>query len=109
MSSKPQRLYFRASSTANHAILINAGKNIIAFPGSSGEYLVYAYENGSFVEKATISFGEEYSYDAMRGLYIGNFLYIYNTVGITSYSLDDFAKTDALSMDENDSVYTIID
>jgi len=45
----------------------------------------------------------------MRGLYIGNFLYIYNTVGITSYSLDDFAKTDALSMDENDSVYTIID
>ena len=102
-------IYYSEASYNHHAILINAGKNIIAFPGSSGEYLVYAYENGSFVEKATISFGEEYSYDAMRGLYIGNFLYIYNTVGITSYSLDDFAKTDALSMDENDSVYTIID
>lgn len=99
-----------SSASYNHkAILINAAKNIIAFPsvsynyynGNGAKYLVYSYdEELGFKKVAEFSVkGDEYYWQEMRGLFIGDYLYVCSTTGIASYKLADFSFVDSVNMD----------
>lgn len=83
-----------SEASYNHrAILIDANKSIIAFPADD-KYLVYRYRDGSgFSKKAEIGFGgtefEQYAYN-LRGLYIGDILYVVSPVSIATYDMDNY-------------------
>lgn len=83
----------------NHkAIMIDTAKNIFGFlyGGYDNNYKSYYYyatytydkENG-FIETAKylINDGSEYEYNAVRGVYIGDYLYLATNKSITSYEL----------------------
>lgn len=73
----------------NHkAMLVSKEKNIIAFPGESG-YLMYSYneDKGFNLEKA-LSF--EMGGD-LRGLYIGDYLYITGEGGLVAIDLSEYS------------------
>ena len=73
----------------NHkAILIDAGKNIIGFPAGEG-YDVYGWtaERGFFL-RARIETGA-WGW-GMRGLYIGNYIYVVSDSKVTILDTDDF-------------------
>lgn len=105
-----------SSASYNHkAILINAAKNIIAFPSISysyeykyggynngAKYLVYSYDEELGFKKVAefrVNGADDYYWSEMRGLFIGDYLYVYSTSGIASYSLADFSFADSVNMD----------
>lgn len=84
----------------NHkAIMIDPEKNIFGFMyyGAKGDgyqygyyYATYTYdETEGFIETACyeINDGSEYEYDAVRGLYIGDYFYLATNKSITSYEI----------------------
>ena len=87
----------------NHkAILIDSKKNIIAFP-SDNEYMVYSYDKSKgFIKKAAITLNtmfDEYTglyYDdyVMRGIFIGNYIYVMGGKSISSYNINDYQIID---------------
>lgn len=83
-----------SEASYNHrAILIDANKSIIAFPADD-KYLVYRYKDKTgFSKKAEIGFGgtefEQYAYN-LRGLYIGDVLYVVSPISIASYDMDNY-------------------
>jgi inhibitor of cysteine peptidase len=89
----------------NHkAILIDAKKNIIGFPVSEynydysnkSNYKFYKYDNNEFVEIGSILFNEKFDYSNLRGLYIGNYIYIYSqNQFVNSYDMNTFAQVDS--------------
>ncbi len=94
-----------SSASYNHkAILINAAKNIIAFPTDSSKYLVYSYdEEKGFEQMAEIHISGKLDYykyyGEMRGLFIGDYLYVYSPVGIASYNMNDYTFKASVNLD----------
>ncbi len=73
------------------AVLINKDKNLIGF-SSRMNYFILSYTGEGFEVKAELPLLEKNYYPVTRGLFIGEYLYIVEDMGITSYSLKDFAK-----------------
>lgn len=96
--------YTYTEASYNHkAVLIDPHKNLVAFSVTNAQgrqsYLVYAYD----AEKGFIRRGElkpvYQDYPAwMRGLYIGDFLYIVTPDGLTAYRLADLQQTARLPL-----------
>ena len=77
---------------SNHkAILVDAEKNLIAFPADSA-YFIYRYtaDNG-FTLAARVSMTADLSSWNLRGLFIGDYFYVLGDSGVTVISLADFA------------------
>ena len=96
--------YPYTEASYNHkAVLIDVQKNLIAFSVANAQgrqsYLVYAYD----AEKGFIRRGElkpaYQGYPAwIRGLYIGDFLYLVTPDGLTAYRLADLQQTARLTL-----------
>lgn len=80
----------------HHAILIHPSANIIGFSAEGfsenqyrNEYLVYTYENDSFVERFKLDNNpEEYGYCTIRGTFIGDVFYLLSGNGrVQSFDL----------------------
>lgn len=82
----------------NHkAILINGVKNIIGFPVQGGKYLIYSYDYNEkiFVKEATLTASDSSNTMNTRGIFIGNYLYLYDSLtGIKSYAMDGYTLID---------------
>lgn len=101
--------WWTEASHNHRAILICVNRNIIGFPSSNGTYRIYGYddENG-FFERGVIDFNEGQSYrnwwrswwGQMRGLYIGDYLYVITNSHIASYCLENFTQVDFVSLTE---------
>jgi uncharacterized secreted protein with C-terminal beta-propeller domain len=96
-------LHYSEASYNHKAILIDSEKNIIAFP-AEGKYLIYSYstENG-FEAEAVISLTRNekdyyYGYQNLRGLYIGDYLYVISDSSIASYSMLTYKFHDMLDL-----------
>ena len=63
---------------------------------SDGEFerafsdVVFAYENGKFVQKAKVDFGK--TFENIRGLYIGEEFYLVSDNTLCVYNINDFSK-----------------
>lgn len=82
---------------SNHkAALIDVEKNLIGFATADSTYHVYGYDpvNG-FTRKARVA---ALSGGGVRGVYIGDYLYVISRNGILSYRLDTFESVGALSL-----------
>ncbi|SEW12528.1 beta-propeller domain-containing protein [[Clostridium] fimetarium] len=81
----------------NHkAILINSVKNIIGFPVQGGKYLIFSYDYNQkkFVKNATLTASDNPKTMNTRGIFIGNYLYLYDSLtGIKSYAMDGYTLT----------------
>ncbi len=76
---------------SNHkAILVDAEKNLIAFPADSA-YFIYRYtaDNG-FTLAARVGMTADLSSWNLRGLFIGDYFYVLGDSGVTVISLSDF-------------------
>ena len=82
---------------SNHkAILVHAGRNIIAFPADDC-YYVFSYSDGEgFVQQGKLRSESGWG-DRLRGLFIGELLYICSETGITVISLSDYAVLHTLT------------
>lgn len=98
-----------SEASYNHkAILIDKDKNIIAFP-ADGKYLVYSYsDNDGFIKMGEISTSIQngnsyYQFYAqnMRGLYIGDYLYVFSYEAIASYNMKDYKLSDYIIFETN--------
>jgi uncharacterized secreted protein with C-terminal beta-propeller domain len=95
--------YYSEVSYNHKAILIDSTKNIIAFP-ADGKYFIYSYSRDKgFEEKAVISLHQNdkdyyYYYQNLRGLYIGDYLYVVSELGISSYSMQTYRLQDTLDL-----------
>ena len=74
----------------NHkAILVDAQKNLIAFPADSN-YYIYRYTDNSFELAARVSMTADLSSWNLRGMFIGDYFYVLGDSGVTVISLSDF-------------------
>lgn len=88
--------YNYSEALYNHrAVLIDVSENIIGFCAEGSDYgkywkryLVFAYENGTFVKQMELDMGEEgENYERMRATFIGDVLYLLNENGsVKAYS-----------------------
>lgn len=77
------------------AILINGVKNIIGFPVQGGKYLIFTYDYNqkTFVQKATLTVGDNSKTINARGIFIGNYMYLYDSsTGIQSFEMDGYTQ-----------------
>ena len=83
----------------NHkAILVSLDKNIIAFP-ADGKYFIYAYDDAAgFALKGQIAMKNGDYLDSLRGLYIGDYLYVLSVKGLEVLSLTDFASVKTVEL-----------
>ena len=96
-----------SSANSNHkATLISYDKNLIGMAmvvdnysfidaySTKVAYKIFSYENGSFVEKASLPIPfSNYSYDdcaLTRAVYVGNYLYLVTPTHCAVYTLDGF-------------------
>ena len=100
-----ENVYYSEALYNHKAILVSGTKNIIGFSAfgywsdiiddevrlRDGEYyFLYAYDNGEFVQKAAIEF-DDYNYGQVRGMYIGDYIYVVRAIGeISVVTMDDF-------------------
>lgn len=76
---------------SNHkAILVDAEKNLIAFPADSN-YYIYRYTDKGFELASRVSMTADLSSWNLRGLFIGDYFYVLGDSGVTVISLTDFA------------------
>ena len=76
---------------SNHkAILVDAEKNLIAFPADSN-YYIYRYTDKGFELAARVNMTADLSSWNLRGLFIGDYFYVLGDSGVTVISLADFA------------------
>ncbi len=82
----------------NHkAALINAGKDVIAFPTWNG-YLVYGYSDDTgFYERYVLEIEPGKMVGTLRSLYIGDSFYICSDYSLLRYDITDFAPTGELT------------
>ena len=74
----------------NHkAILVDAEKNLIAFPADSN-YYIYRYTEKGFELASRVNMTADLSSWNLRGLFIGDNFYVLGESGITVISLGDF-------------------
>lgn len=99
-------VWYSEASYNHKAILINAQKNIIAFPADDSSYLVYSYsKEAGFKQEARIRldsqwFNYGYGY-TMRGLYIDEFLYISCGNTLSVFDMNGFELVTTFVYDEN--------
>ncbi len=75
---------------SNHkAILVDAQKNLIAFPADSN-YYIYRYTEKGFELAAKVNMTADLSSWNLRGLFIGDYFYVIGESGLTVISLTDF-------------------
>lgn len=94
---------YRSPAEYNHkAILIDSSKNIIAFLAHEGNgvysYYVYSYtDEGGFKEEAVMPLGLISDWN-VRGLFIGDYLYVIGSESILSYSMSSYTESDSLRL-----------
>ena len=71
------------------AILVDAEKNLIAFPADSN-YYIYRYTDKGFELAARVNMTADLSSWNLRGLFIGDNFYVLGESGVTVISLSDF-------------------
>lgn len=60
-------------------------------------YRIYSYENGEFVEKASVEASDyRYEWQFRRGVYIGSYMCIFSDSECVSVDLNDFNETDRI-------------
>lgn len=88
------------------ALLLDSDRNLIGFPVTDynscyqndeypiNSYKIFSYENGEFIEKASISATETYNFENgfLRGVYIGNYMYILSNHEAVSIDLSSFEE-----------------
>lgn len=92
--------YTWSEASYNHkAILVSSNKAIIGFPANNS-YLIYRYDNkNGFTKLHEMSFDDnDYYYGNIRGLYIGDYIYIYNVKHMKSYDIFKFNLINDLSL-----------
>ena len=74
------------------AILVDAEKNLIAFPGED-RYYVYGYDDETgFTQKGVIALdGENWDYD-LRGLYVGEVFYVVGGGSVIALDLNNLTE-----------------
>ena len=91
-----------SEATYNHkAILVNAEKNLIAFPAED-TYYVYSFDpTAGFTLEGKVRFTDEkdFYYSNMRGLYIDNFFFVVSENHIIVLDLSTFEKLQTLTLD----------
>ena len=94
--------YSWSEASYNHkAILVSKNKELIGFP-INDKYVLYTLTNDGFKLLGEVSFNEEdndkmyYYYGNIRGLYINNYLYVFNQNQIKSINLSNFSDTNTL-------------
>lgn len=96
-----EKYQYSSALTDHKAILVSQQKNLIGLPvvsgysnnGSLQEYLIFSYEEGAFVPKASLAAPKGGGDGGtLRGLYVGDYFYVYSTdTGLISYNLSTFA------------------
>ena len=98
-------MYYSEASYNHKAILINYERNIIAFPADN-VYLVYSYDaEQGFVQLAALDLtngGYDWYWGSMRGLYIGNVLYVFSNNVMISYDMQNFKEIYSMQIEEAD-------
>ncbi len=86
------------------SVLADESQNIIGFTTREDseyeiDYRIYSFEDGEFHKKLVIDVEEEVSEKDCRGLYIGDYFYFVNELGITSYHrMDEYKKVNELRL-----------
>ncbi len=76
---------------SNHkAILVDAEKNLIAFPADSNYYIYRYTADKGFTLAARVNMTADLSSWNLRGLFIGDYFYVLGDSGVTVISLSDF-------------------
>lgn len=76
---------------SNHkAILVDAQKNLIAFPADSNYYIYRYTQDKGFELAARVGMSADLSSWNLRGLFIGDYFYVLGDSGVTVISLSDF-------------------
>jgi uncharacterized secreted protein with C-terminal beta-propeller domain len=76
---------------SNHkAILVDAQKNLIAFPADSNYYIYRYTADKGFELAARVSMTADLSSWNLRGMFIGDYFYVLGDSGVTVISLSDF-------------------
>ncbi|MDR3037033.1 MAG: beta-propeller domain-containing protein [Coriobacteriales bacterium] len=92
---------YYSDALSNHkAVLVDASRDLIGFHGTDWAsnvpaYFVYGYDDASgFVLKAKLALDTEggyyYSGGGTRGLYIGDYLYVYTGISLHVFDLESF-------------------
>ena len=90
-----EEAYWTIVGSNHKAALIDAEKNIIAFPAENNYYIMsYTDENGFLTEKRLEFNGDAWS---LRGLYIGEYLYIVHMDGIEILSMSDLSEIKSIN------------
>ena len=77
---------------SNHkAILVDAEKNLIAFPADSNYYIYRYTADKGFELAARVNMTADLSSWNLRGMFIGDYFYVLGDSGVTVISLSDFA------------------
>jgi uncharacterized secreted protein with C-terminal beta-propeller domain len=90
--------------SVNHkAILVNSGRNLIAFPADNS-YLIYTWNQKEGFQKQTqMMLSDSFSdgYGSLRGLFIGDILYVVTPRTISCFDMkNDYRNIFALTYDE---------
>lgn len=92
--------YYTSSGNEHKGVLADAKKGIVCFPCETG-YLVYSYdETDGFTQKGAIEADWGFIKDVanMRGLYIGNTLYVLCGRSIGVYSLENMQRLQSVEL-----------
>ena len=96
------------------ALLLDSDRNLIGFPVTDynsyyqnyeypiNSYKIFSYENGEFIEKVSISATETYDFGNgfLRGVYIGNYMYILSNYEAVSVDLNSFEEVSRIKFDQ---------
>ncbi len=93
-------VYYSPAEYNHKAILIDSSKNIIAFLAYGSDntyaYYVYSYTDEGGFKKETVMPLDGISDWNVRGLFIGDYLYVIGGASILSYSMNSYTESDAL-------------
>lgn len=87
--------FYSDAENDHKAILVNADRDLIAFPGSASDYHIYGYsaEEGFTCRAVIDGFGKH-----PRGLYIGEYFYVICSDRVVSYSMTNFTFVHEVSL-----------
>ena len=87
--------YFSEASYNHKAIIVDARKNLVAFPAEN-KYLIYTYDKKTgFKQEAEIKLAEQgfITTEYIRGMFIDNIFFVISANSVNAYDMDkDFAK-----------------
>ncbi len=98
--------YSWSEASYNHkAILVSPEKNIVAFPADSS-YLVFSFdETDGFKKIGEIKYSNNYWFSGIRGLYINDYFYVFNTYDLRSYDISSFSNIKILELEDYPDYY----